>query len=798
MACATDKEEIMLTKFKLIKNFAVYDDFDWDRSVRDKGNNIAKFKKLNIIYGRNYSGKTSLSRIIRSLELKRPHEKYLNAEYEFSHEGSLKLLHSNLDKSPYAVRVYNRDFVDENLRWLTDADGAIKPFAVLGEKNVSIEEAILEKKNQLGSVVDKTGLMYKLDVERKQYEEKHRSVEKERASLDEQLRKKANGEIKVNSIYCDVNYNLNKIKADVASLQVTPLAPLSIEQKADLLMLLKEEARAPVSLGFSFVNKLPMLSFSVGKMLSTALTQTFTIQDLLDDGDLERWVRDGLAYHEHSKDCKFCGGPLSSEVWSRLNSHFSQQSKDFLYGIDSIVQVIATEQDKYRDLQFPSQSELYSSIQKQYGESIRKLGSEVGMYVAELEALIEALMKKKNNIYTVMHVEFETARDYDVSKALSVVQKLIDEHNRSSSSLSVDQDAARKTLRLSEVQSFVKDIDYDKRFRDIDRLMRECDRSRIAVQRLNSEIEKIKREEETLSTQLIDERKGADKVNFFLKNHFGHSALQLIAKEEVDSKVITFVIMRNGSPAHNLSEGECSLVAFCYFVAKLEEVNTKGKELIIWIDDPISSLDSNHIYFIYSLIESVLTKPMRTGEAEVLSFKYSQLFISTHSLEFLKYLKKISRPTKDCEYFILERKAESSSIKLMPSYLRKYVTEFNYLFSQIYKCATAEASVEGHEAFYNFGNNLRKFLEAYLFYKYPNSEPSDRKLLRFFGGDSLHADLANRINNELSHLEEIFDRSMTPLDIPEIPKLASFVLETIKQKDPEQYAALVESIGEVE
>jgi len=60
----------------------VFQNFNWDTTVRDKGNNIAKFKKLNILYGWNYSGKTSLSRIFRSLEKKRLPEKYANAIFE--------------------------------------------------------------------------------------------------------------------------------------------------------------------------------------------------------------------------------------------------------------------------------------------------------------------------------------------------------------------------------------------------------------------------------------------------------------------------------------------------------------------------------------------------------------------------------------------------------------------------------------------------------------------------------------------------------------------------------------------
>jgi wobble nucleotide-excising tRNase len=72
-------------------------------------------------------------------------------------------------------------------------------------------------------------------------------------------------------------------------------------------------------------------------------------------------------------------------------------------------------------------------------------------------------------------------------------------------------------------------------------------------------------------------------------------------------------------------------------MAKLEDEKSKDKKLIIWIDDPISSLDSNHIFFIFSLIETVIAKPKI----------YKQLFISTHNLDFLKYLKRLSRPNKD-------------------------------------------------------------------------------------------------------------------------------------------------------
>jgi hypothetical protein len=133
----------------------------------------------------------------------------------------------------------------------------------------------------------------------------------------------------------------------------------------------------------------------------------------------------------------------------------------------------------------------------------------------------------------------------------------------------------------------------------------------------------------------------------------------------------------------------------------------------------------------------------------------------------------------------------------MPRYLKDYVTEFNFLFHQIYKCANAQSdSAEDYDYYYNFGNNARKFLEAFLYYKYPNAAKDDDKLEKFFGDDALAASLTDRINNEFSHLEGVFERSIQPIDVPEMKTVARFILRKIQEKDPDQYTALLQSIGE--
>lgn len=83
-------------------------------------------------------------------------------------------------------------------------------------------------------------------------------------------------------------------------------------------------------------------------------------------------------------------------------------------------------------------------------------------------------------------------------------------------------------------------------------------------------------------------------------------------------------------------------------------------------------------------------------------------------------------------------------------------------------------------------------MEYYLFYKYPNSDSPLNNLDKLFDGE-VPAKI-NRIVNELSHLTFI-DRGWSPMDVPEIEECVGLVIEKIKEKDEEQFNALVQSIS---
>jgi wobble nucleotide-excising tRNase len=559
-------------------------------------------------------------------------------------------------------------------------------------------------------------------------------------------------------------------------------------KQAELEKLINEALKNPVPKLQEITLCMDKLSAETRKSVEKRIGTSDRIVELIRDTALNSWVKTGLELHKGKREiCSFCGNYISDSRWVELSNHFDKESKDLENVISNLIDRIDSHKEAVKN-GFNVDNNLFYS--KYYAE-IDALKSQYRTaaydYQEQLEMLISQLRKRIGMI--TIPIDFNEVRDNSeiITKIWTSYEILRNEKNNYTDYLYEEQKAARERLRLHEVEKFVNLVNYKKTKEKIDKLKNKVDKLRQDKKIAEAVIENVKREIRTNKNNLHDEEKGAAKVNEYLNGFFGHGFLSLHAVEDThaDSKIIKFEIIRDGKKAYHLSEGECSLIAFCYFVAKLDDTNTKGTKPIIWIDDPVSSLDGNHIFFIYSLIV-----------AEIFEEKdFEQLFISTHNLDFLKYLKRISCNSKN--YFLVLRQENCSTILEMPAYMRKYVTEFNFLFHQIYKCSRIKMlSDTDNSIVYSFANNARKFLEIYLFYKYPNNDNNDKKLERFFGVGKVPVILIKRISNEYSHLCGDIERASMPVSVPEMVKVATLIINRLKEWDFEQYTALLESIGE--
>lgn len=788
----------MITKID-IPNFGLFKNYLWNNSVGSS----ESFRRLNIIYGRNYSGKTTLSRIFKCVENACLHKNYNTGIFTITLANGSTLTNLKFE-SDFKIRVYNSDFVKENLSWLYNDDGTIMPFTILGAKNVELDKQIKEIETKLGDVEKKTGLLYSLSEKQIQYETKTSTYQSKFNDLEDKLRRRANDKIKVDSSLflptsVKKSYTITDIKTDITSIEKDiSTYILTDEEVVDRKRLLKEVSLANIDLLSESKPNFSKYYTKTKELLSKQIEPSAAIIDLVNDYLLQEWVRQGIDKHKGKRTtCGFCGNTLSDDLWKKLDAHFNKESEELRQEIKTHIDNLEQAKQSLSRFLILTKDLFYSSLFLKFESIISDWQSITATYGNNIDSLIAQLKLREEDIFKEQELNEIADVSESVLDTIRAFNMLISEHNNKTSTLAFDHAEARNELRKADIAQFLIDIDYRSEALSIQQAEEEYNQAEKYLGPIQNEINRLIEDKRTLEAQAKDESKGAELVNQHLSHFFGHNELRL--KAEGESPNIKFKIQREETDANNLSEGECSLISFCYFVAKIEDElkdELNNNKLIIYVDDPISSLDSNHIFFMFSLIESIITKPK----------KYGQLFISTHNLDFLKYLRRLTIPKwkpqpnsgdkADIKHFIIDRKNKGNTLlRIAPDYLKNYITEFNYLFEQIYNCSNADITTIAHEYQYNFGNNMRKFLEAYLFYKYPSHKLSnDERLKKFFGDDSVSINLINRVTNEYSHIGEHFDRGMEPVDVDEISKISTMVLNKIKESDPGQYEALIESI----
>jgi wobble nucleotide-excising tRNase len=768
-----------------IKKFGQFNNYEW---VQQFGNSLS-FKRLNIIYGRNYSGKTTLSRIFRCVEKKELHKHYCDAKFRFTLDDGSAITDNDIaNYNGYRFRVFNSDFVRDNLSWLYNSDGTIEPFTILGESNVEIDNKIRNIDDQLGSIESAAGLLFQVEGKQKLVNEKSRLFRQKQTNFETSLQDRART-IKNNaSVFLRPVYTITHLKSELQV--VTDLNILTSAQKEEKMKLLKEDPKLDIP---HLLDANPQLDnfFSLTKeIVERKVAPSKPIMELIQDSLLQTWVREGIDKHKGKRTtCAFCGNPISAELWEKLDAHFSKESEELRENIEQLKLKLTKSKTLVQSFINLKPEQFYVDIQASFTNLLSDWESQIDKYNSNIDILIEKLTMRNDDIFQNFQLELIENNSGDILELIRKFNEIISTNNLRTKTLADDQSAARADLLKSEVAEFKRTILYDDVVKQINSERSGLSQDEAAIVGLQAQIGQLAEERRALQALSMDESRGAELVNEYLSHFFGHQELRLIAfKEDERTK---FKIQRDSIDANNLSEGECSLISFCYFIAKIQdELNAQTNNLVIYIDDPISSLDNNHTFFVFSLIETVIAKPKN----------YHQLFISTHNLDFLKYIKRLTKPGKgdsQTAYFLMQKRNKNNTILVKsPDYMNKYTTEFNYLFNEIYNCAfeTEETIAEKHQ--YGFGNNVRKFLEAYLFFKYPDhSLGGNERLKLFFGTDVTSYSLVFRLYNEFSHLEEQFDRSITPIDIEEMKKVALVVLTKIRQSDEEQYKALCQSIG---
>ena len=778
------KGNAMIKKIDNI-NFGSYKNYKW--SIGD--NNF--FGCRNVIYGRNYSGKTTFSRIFRSLEKKEIYHSYSNASFKIMLEDGSEINSNDIKNSNLKVRVYNSDFRKEKLKFLEDENGEVTPFAIIGKENKEIEEKIHEKNIELEKIKD---ILYVKEKIIEKFNKMNTEKRNKNRELDQLLKKKAS-DIR-NDTYlfkADTSrrYDIRDLYSDID--KAKSIQEEEIEKFKNII-----DEKAKVNL--TTIDEINIDMNKINDELSTILKIQIKPSSFLfsnSDDITKKWIINGVEIHKANKStCKFCNNEIDESRWSELDNFVSKNYAEINGQIKYLLDVIKNN-FKIIDQAFHEidTKEFYIEFHDAINENKEKLFSELSKLKTELIDLQEILLEKKENIFKEIE-EYVINDDFHHNKYINNINDIIIENNKYTQKILKMQDEKRLELRYNNIYHFLNEVDYNAKKNEIERLESNlseleklCDEKKENEKNLKNEIDILEKEKR-------DEKQSVRLINDYLRDYLGHLELYLDINTSEENQV-KFQILRNNEIAYNLSEGEQSLISFSYFIASLKEIEeTDINETIIFIDDPISSLDNSNIFSIFSLLDS-----------EVAKKNYKQVFISTHNLDFLKYLQRLSAPSTNKKYKIkyymttktiddIESKNYCSNIIELPKYLEKYATEYMYLFEQIHVVATQEQCDENMHVFYSFPNCARKFLETYLYFKYPDHNiGNDRRLLLFFDENTQATAFINRINNEYSHGENQPDRLMKPMDISEMKKNAQLILHQIKTHDLSQYESFLNNIN---
>lgn len=595
----------MIKKIKYIKDFGVFKDFTWHSG-------LSEFKNFNLIYAWNYSGKTTLSRIFQSFENRKIHDDFLVGRYELEISDGSSVGVNDLANPILNIRVFNSDFISKQLKW-ENFDG-IDPIFILGEENIELQRQLEELKKDIEKV-------------KKNYQNNRSQYDIIFNLIDKTIRSRAQSMKKELQL---LDYNKTKLENGINSIKDSYISHIltDVEYQKELQISIDINKKESIE-------EIPVLNFQLERLFSTASeivgrkVISNVIKKLEENPRLNDWVRTGKELHKSEDICQFCGNKLPINLMDKLEQHFTSDFERLFQDIESHERLIKNNINLIDDFstKLPHSTRFYNDFEQTIETLNNKIDDILGEIRDQLNALITLLNHKRINPFESYSIESDYAAATstgipqldDLEDVILEMNNIIKKHNQRSIEFESQKKNAKLRIVNHHIAQFILDFDYFAKLSELEEMQSVASSLQIKLSELNNNTKGIE-------AQLLDATKGAERVNEYLNTFFHSNRLKIDIREDG-----RFILKRNGKVAKNLSEGEKSAISFIYFITQLENRETNLKETIVVIDDPISSLDHNHMHSIFAIIKAKLNP---------LSCK--QIFISTHNSEFFNLMKDLA------------------------------------------------------------------------------------------------------------------------------------------------------------
>ncbi len=323
----------------------------------------------------------------------------------------------------------------------------------------------------------------------------------------------------------------------------------------------------------------------------------------------------------------------------------------------------------------------------------------------QIKVLLEKLQKEVDKKEGAKNKE----KFQEIDKELLEIQKDIQQHvdeTRKILNEKKKQKEKLEKLKTELKEARIKKVKHDSY--DWQKSKREAERKLSVLNRRHERLNRLLEKIDNKLKELNDQKRPDIKIiNNYLK------ALNL-PKYSLDKDyriVLNSDALENSEAEMILSGGEKTTLAFAYFLVRLKLFYKKEdlKDLVVVIDDPISSLDEQRIYNTSDIVAKINQE--LAGEALKDEDK-AQVFVLTHNHTFMARL--INMVGKNARYFQLERHQNQLKIVCKNEVVGYFDTFYLLLFKEVYEFAEKGKVQDNFNEAINYGNKVRILLESFL------------------------------------------------------------------------------------
>ena len=744
----------MIIKISKLTNIGKFSSIEQKHDFQYGGKN----QNCNIVFGFNGSGKTTLSNAISFFadnsfideeEKKEIYDDIRNGDdaiAELSLQGGSIIKYPASQPHSKDFYIFNSNFVVTHV--FNGTQGKIKKFSNIGgeiknEKITDINDQIIQLEKE----------KKELEAENTKLDEEHKKITKNRSkSFGETLTDK-NKKLQTKDL------NKAQLPNDTIENLETELAALSTnyelsKKQEDInsdLTELRELAFDSLPINLPKIDG--VLSKNIQQLSKEVLEKKIKeVQDLFSDDpnkqSVEKWFRFGKdvlknTCEAHGKYCPICNSDISEKFDSILKDYYGYFDKSYETFIEELEQ--KTNNISKNITSLGKHEENAEKLEKTYIKYEKLLGNysfdkydftNVKTDLCELE---KSLKSKNDNIQSSFSKPNSIENNLIVlNNALPSFQRLKDNILKLLESKKLDTHKLEEQIRGTYFKIIILEFNQTNKLGALEKYKNNKDRiSAIAdskedglpffKSKLSEELKKIKVESRSISKYLS--KMGID-----------HFDIDINEEKQDENIIIKYKNSLNGKNKlkNCLSDGEKTALAFAYFLSKFDnEINTetKVKEAVVVIDDPISSLDDNRLYSTAHLIWS--------------NFKeVKQLIVLSHNFLFLKFFNSFYAGNATCLFLDQERICE------LPSELKNFETPYFFMLQELMNFLNTPILYTQCRKY--LPNYTRRVLETFLSFKF--AKIASTKNPNYCSGIEDFDDNINKTNLEKELKKDLIDR----------------------------------------